>query len=135
MSRNVLATSVRMPSFERTDPSFRANSRTCRPNEENHTLDVFLQLREGKAPVDDGDRRPESVASMQTNWTCIGDRNAIKIECETNTSRSKTNFPPYRTKVALYKTKLCNKYQVNRYCPHGHKCTFAHGEHELRSRR
>ncbi|CAD7695958.1 unnamed protein product [Ostreobium quekettii] len=34
---------------------------------------------------------------------------------------------------ALYKTELCIHYNAG-YCPHAHKCCFAHGKHELRPR-
>lgn len=83
---------------------------------------MFLQLREGKAPVDDGDLRPESVASWRTHRTCPRDM-------QPSTTQSVKPNP------SLYKTKLCNKYKPHLGCPYGPRCVFAHGEHELRSRR
>ncbi|XP_047333483.1 zinc finger CCCH domain-containing protein 56-like [Impatiens glandulifera] len=30
-----------------------------------------------------------------------------------------------------WKTRICNKWEMMRYCPYGNKCRFAHGSHEL----
>jgi 8-oxo-dGTP pyrophosphatase MutT (NUDIX family) len=34
----------------------------------------------------------------------------------------------------LYKTRLCERFMNEHYCPYGPKCTFAHGPEELRGR-
>ncbi|RIB28018.1 hypothetical protein C2G38_2060507 [Gigaspora rosea] len=34
----------------------------------------------------------------------------------------------------LYKTRLCERFETERFCPYGSKCTFAHGTAELRER-
>ncbi|RUS20858.1 hypothetical protein BC937DRAFT_94181 [Endogone sp. FLAS-F59071] len=34
----------------------------------------------------------------------------------------------------LYKTRLCERFETEAYCPYGPKCTFAHGTTELRER-
>jgi hypothetical protein len=34
----------------------------------------------------------------------------------------------------LYKTRLCERFETEGYCPYGPKCTFAHGTVELRER-
>ncbi|RUS16862.1 hypothetical protein BC938DRAFT_476439 [Jimgerdemannia flammicorona] len=34
----------------------------------------------------------------------------------------------------LYKTRLCERFETEAYCPYGAKCTFAHGTAELRER-
>jgi butyrate response factor 1 len=36
------------------------------------------------------------------------------------------------SKQNLYKTELCRSFQDTGLCRYGHKCQFAHGEHELR---
>jgi len=36
------------------------------------------------------------------------------------------------SKQNLYKTELCRSFQETGLCRYGHKCQFAHGEHELR---
>lgn len=36
---------------------------------------------------------------------------------------------------ALYKTRMCNNYEKMGYCKYGDKCNFAHGGHELRSKK
>ncbi|CAH1765056.1 4585_t:CDS:2 [Entrophospora sp. SA101] len=34
----------------------------------------------------------------------------------------------------LYKTRLCERFETEKFCPYGPKCTFAHGAGELRER-
>ncbi|CAG8540496.1 4034_t:CDS:2 [Paraglomus brasilianum] len=34
----------------------------------------------------------------------------------------------------LYKTRLCERFETEGFCPYGPKCTFAHGTNELRER-
>ena len=34
----------------------------------------------------------------------------------------------------LYKTRLCERFETENFCPYGPKCTFAHGAGELRER-
>jgi len=36
------------------------------------------------------------------------------------------------SKQNLYKTELCRSFMITGICRYGHKCQFAHGEHELR---
>ncbi|KAL7753662.1 hypothetical protein RI367_000593 [Sorochytrium milnesiophthora] len=46
---------------------------------------------------------------------------------------------PYYSRVPLtpanplYKTRLCERHEVDGYCPYGSKCTFAHGVEDLRT--
>jgi len=37
------------------------------------------------------------------------------------------------SKQSLYKTELCRSFSETGVCRYGHKCQFAHGEHELRA--
>ncbi|RKP35673.1 hypothetical protein BJ085DRAFT_13310, partial [Dimargaris cristalligena] len=45
-----------------------------------------------------------------------------------------TGARPNPADSPLYKTRLCETFQTEGACPYGHKCTFAHGEAELRTR-
>jgi len=47
--------------------------------------------------------------------------------------RKKVNIEEELAKQSLYKTELCRSYVETGACRYGHKCQFAHGEHELRS--
>jgi len=44
----------------------------------------------------------------------------------------KNNIEDELAKQSLYKTELCRSYQETGTCRYGHKCQFAHGQHELR---
>lgn len=39
-----------------------------------------------------------------------------------------------RSNNPLYKTRLCERFEAEGYCPYDTKCTFAHGTEELRER-
>lgn len=44
----------------------------------------------------------------------------------------KINIEDELSKQSLYKTELCRSFVETGICRYGHKCQFAHGEHELR---
>lgn len=46
--------------------------------------------------------------------------------------KKKNTIEEELSKQSLYKTELCRSYQETGICRYGHKCQFAHGEHELR---
>lgn len=46
--------------------------------------------------------------------------------------KKKSTIEEELSKQSLYKTELCRSYQETGICRYGHKCQFAHGEHELR---
>ncbi len=47
---------------------------------------------------------------------------------------SPLNSPVMPFENPLYKTRLCERFETEGYCPYGPKCTFAHGTVELRER-
>jgi hypothetical protein len=46
----------------------------------------------------------------------------------------KFGYDPHTVRQLRYKTELCRDFQWGQFCPHGSKCWFAHGTHELRRR-
>jgi hypothetical protein len=46
----------------------------------------------------------------------------------------KFGYDPHTVRQLRYKTELCRDFQWGQFCPHGNKCWFAHGTHELRRR-
>ncbi|CAG8478157.1 23023_t:CDS:2 [Rhizophagus irregularis] len=47
---------------------------------------------------------------------------------------SPLHSPVMQFENPLYKTRLCERFETEGYCPYGTKCTFAHGTVELRER-
>ncbi|CAG8578526.1 6289_t:CDS:2 [Funneliformis caledonium] len=47
---------------------------------------------------------------------------------------SPLHSPVMQFENPLYKTRLCERFETEGYCPYGPKCTFAHGTVELRER-
>jgi len=47
--------------------------------------------------------------------------------------KKKANIEEELAKQSLFKTELCRSYADTGACRYGHKCQFAHGEHELRA--
>ncbi|CAG8600242.1 2558_t:CDS:2, partial [Ambispora leptoticha] len=47
---------------------------------------------------------------------------------------SPLNSPVMHFENPLYKTRLCERFETEEFCPYGTKCTFAHGTAELRER-
>ncbi|KAJ3277778.1 hypothetical protein HK104_002978, partial [Borealophlyctis nickersoniae] len=56
-------------------------------------------------------------------------RNALP---STGTTRSSNNTS--QADNPLYKTRLCERFETEGFCPYGNRCTFAHGTVELRLR-
>ncbi len=55
---------------------------------------------------------------------------------EVESTQKKEVKPPIEeelSKQSLYKTELCRSFSETGACRYGHKCQFAHGEHELRA--
>jgi len=62
------------------------------------------------------------------------EENEIKSESVENEqeSESKTHIEQELSRQNLYKTELCRSFADTGCCKYGHKCQFAHGQHELR---
>jgi len=55
---------------------------------------------------------------------------------EVSSKEKKEVKPPIEDELSrqsLYKTELCRSFSETGSCRYGHKCQFAHGEHELRA--
>lgn len=57
-----------------------------------------------------------------------------KGQCNRGTNCRFSHKPVITSVSPCYKTVLCDNYEENGECPYGDRCTFAHGDLELRDR-
>ncbi|KAG9300779.1 hypothetical protein G9A89_023577 [Geosiphon pyriformis] len=61
-------------------------------------------------------------------------QNHHRTEKNGNGYSSPLHSPVMPFENPLYKTRLCERFETEGFCPYGSKCTFAHGTDELRER-
>jgi len=78
-----------------------------------------------------------SPVTLSSQWSTSWPTPVPPAEVEVDTKQQKKEVkPPIEeelSKQSLYKTELCRSFTETGSCRYGHKCQFAHGEHELRA--